>query len=737
MAVKWKKIAYDERLTDAVTPEQYGAVGNGTTNDYAAIKAAIDTGKTVLFSAKTYAIATPIYSATPLLLRGETGARIKLLFNLPAKDYVVGLDGSGGSPAWMYESRIENLILDADGKGADGLYLKAVVSGVFNDIRVTNTTVSGVHLCWAQLCEFKNFTCSDNIELFTTTPVNGILADTASCSGNIFTNPIIEHVSGSGFKLLSLVNSLIENGTSEGNDIGIELGEASSSLTCMGNTIVGMDMEVNATADIVCRATSYCNDFYGLKCGYSGPPVPVPVPVLLYGSCQNLFSGGITGGFTFDSSSNFNRVENVKLLTAASTITDNGLMNSYSSTYNISDTVIVPEKTYRRRTNFVVDDITAVGTITLTGLPTATQTITVGSESWTFVAARSGANEITIGGTAAETATNIVAALTLDTSEVTSATIGAAVLVASVALGAAGNAVDFSETASNLTMDGSGHLGGTRSGIYGDVVIDCATASYAVVSSVYNTCTIGAPINPVDGMELDITIHNYTPTSGALAVTWNAIFEVPDWVNPPPAAPPGKACSIRFRYDTVWAKWWQVGHEFGTAAQAFQVGGVYINVTGVNPATELGYGTWSRIAEGQMLIGQKSADADFDTAEETGGAKTATVGDHSAHTHSYSDIVNHTHPVNITDSGHTHVPNWLSNTGGSLRGLATNQTRQVVEAVTDNPTASSTTGITATTSNPSGGGASGTTGNPSATLTHAAVSVMNPYFVVYMWKRTA
>jgi hypothetical protein len=63
--------------------------------------------------------------------------------------------------------------------------------------------------------------------------------------------------------------------------------------------------------------------------------------------------------------------------------------------------------------------------------------------------------------------------------------------------------------------------------------------------------------------------------------------------------------------------------------ESFAVGGVYINITGVNPATELGYGTWSAVGAGRTLIGYDSGDIDFDTAEETGGAKTHT---HTSHT---------------------------------------------------------------------------------------------------------
>jgi hypothetical protein len=41
-----------------------------------------------------------------------------------------------------------------------------------------------------------------------------------------------------------------------------------------------------------------------------------------------------------------------------------------------------------------------------------------------------------------------------------------------------------------------------------------------------------------------------------------------------------------------------------TSFRAFPVGAIYLNVTGVNPSIELGYGTWTQVAKGLPLVGE-------------------------------------------------------------------------------------------------------------------------------------
>lgn len=116
------------------------------------------------------------------------------------------------------------------------------------------------------------------------------------------------------------------------------------------------------------------------------------------------------------------------------------------------------------------------------------------------------------------------------------------------------------------------------------------------------------------------------------------------------------------------------------------------------------------------------------------------------------DALGHNH----TQNAHSHVQNVNTGTTGAQNGYGVDTSTSGSGATglsTANTTATNianTTGITATTSNPSGGVATGTTAAGSAhshgagtlaasapTFTGSPTSVLQPYLVVYIWKRTA
>lgn len=72
-----------------------------------------------------------------------------------------------------------------------------------------------------------------------------------------------------------------------------------------------------------------------------------------------------------------------------------------------------------------------------------------------------------------------------------------------------------------------------------------------------------------------------------------------------------------------------------TLSQVYPVGCIYTSTVATNPATVFGFGTWVAFGAGRVLVGFDAGQTEFDTVEETGGAKThtLTVAEMPAHTH--------------------------------------------------------------------------------------------------------
>lgn len=155
------------------------------------------------------------------------------------------------------------------------------------------------------------------------------------------------------------------------------------------------------------------------------------------------------------------------------------------------------------------------------------------------------------------------------------------------------------------------------------------------------------------------------------------------------------------------------------------IGSVFTSVVSTNPATLLGFGTWSAIAAGKVLIGLDSGDATMDTAEETGGAKTVSIAEANIPSHTHTGPSHtHTGTTGTESATHTHAQSWASsnNSGTGGGGPEPGSTQTGTESA--NHTHSFTT-------------AAGGTGATGATGSGTALNVMNPFFVVYFFKRTA
>ena len=177
-------------------------------------------------------------------------------------------------------------------------------------------------------------------------------------------------------------------------------------------------------------------------------------------------------------------------------------------------------------------------------------------------------------------------------------------------------------------------------------------------------------------------------------------------------------------------------------SNAFPVGAVYLSVTGVNPATELGYGTWSQIAQGQFLVGFKAADADFGTVEGVGGAKTHTHAGHAAHV--FTQAVAHVfiqaaaHAAHVITQAAAHIAAATSTITGTRKGGTSGAATLTDSHAHDTPVLSHTGADVDAHSAHSGAGVDAHTGaGVDGHSAHDSPTALPPYLVVYCWKRTA
>jgi microcystin-dependent protein len=154
------------------------------------------------------------------------------------------------------------------------------------------------------------------------------------------------------------------------------------------------------------------------------------------------------------------------------------------------------------------------------------------------------------------------------------------------------------------------------------------------------------------------------------------------------------------------------GGRFGIMNIVYPIGSVFIGVVSTNPDTLLFGGTdlttWAAFGAGRVLVGIDSGDDDFNSVEETGGAKTKALefANMPAHSHQWYDLGGSSGKC-IDGTNFASSRSW--NSSGNFSNIN--------DPLDDNDFYTNT----ATNRNSNG----------------SSFSIVQPYIVVYMWKRTA
>lgn len=214
-----------------------------------------------------------------------------------------------------------------------------------------------------------------------------------------------------------------------------------------------------------------------------------------------------------------------------------------------------------------------------------------------------------------------------------------------------------------------------------------------------DSLSTGNPLKIVKGTEIDTEFNSI-----ATAIATKADLASPTFTGSP-VLPTGTTATTQTSTDSS-TKLATTAFVQTVLQTLYPVGTVYTNATSsTNPATLLGFGTWTAFGAGKVMVGLDSGDATFSTVGNTGGSKDAT-------------LVSHTHTATVTDPSHSHTLATYNGTGGAGTSVYYGTSSVVGNATT----ATATTGITVSNST---SGSSATNAN------------LPPYVVVYLWKRTA
>lgn len=214
----------EEELRYFVRPEQFGATGDGTTDDTTALQAALNTGKRVLIGEKTYAYATGLtYTANNQAIYGHGGASI--------------LKYTGAAIALSFNAKQHCAVKDLQLQAASAtkaIYIGAVAhwgkvtgcdirgSSTGSDVAGTVSSGNGVEIETSFYVEVSG----NDISYFTkgvygTNQCNGNFVDINSirhCKTGVMIDDTTANSDG-----CSIIGNEIENGNETGSIAGVDL----------------------------------------------------------------------------------------------------------------------------------------------------------------------------------------------------------------------------------------------------------------------------------------------------------------------------------------------------------------------------------------------------------------------------------------------------------------------------------------------------------------------------------
>lgn len=243
----------------------FGAIGDGVTNDtaafVAAVAAAIVDTKALYIPSGTYLLTTEgvNFAGQGLTIFGDGDTSV-LQYTGTGRGFILNGGDAGAGVGGM---NVSNFLIIGGPNITDGFYQKGVFRSIFRHIEVRECNNNAFTILHGVANQYDTLKFSINDATQTTIPSNGLVlnnngtgAYTADCT---FTNCVMEGVS-TGIYVVDASGNAFVGGASEGNTHGVVI-----LANCDRNTFTNMWFEVNTNDDAVIDGTGnmFQNCYFG------------------------------------------------------------------------------------------------------------------------------------------------------------------------------------------------------------------------------------------------------------------------------------------------------------------------------------------------------------------------------------------------------------------------------------------------------------------------------------------